>query len=95
MGALSRKLSFGGRILAKTVFVGRILAKTISYGRILAKPVFFGRQKCEISLTCPADLRNFAKMAGEFAKFHTFAGHFSEISHFCRPKKTVFAKLRP
>ena len=44
-------------------------------------------------------------MAGEFAKFRTFAGHFSEISHFCRPKntvslkcahkKTVFAKVAP
>ena len=36
-----------------------------------------------------ADLRNFAKMAGEFAKFHTFAAQKRQFSLKCAHFKTV------
>ena len=90
-----------GRILAKTVFLwahfsenclfmGAFYRKLLFYWRILAKTVFLGRQKLEISLKYPAKVRSFANYPAILAKCRKFAGHLSEISHFCRPKKDSF-----
>ena len=55
---LPGRVRCGGRGRAPRV---PTLARKLSfYGRILEKTVFFWRQKCEISLKCPANLRNFA-----------------------------------